>query len=542
MFEAEDFSVDFFTRAHLGPLSEKGIAMLRSDLLELGSECSEEVRTTVKDHHAGFVAASRGIAGLEDSVRQLKDLLGASYALAASIRETAAPTQLPPRVAPCGAQGASGRSGSSGAACGGSHEEELAGLSGVFVELDLALAERRLREGCAMFKGLQEQLASLSTAPPTECSEEACVEDEGGSAIGASALADCQGLLPTLRAQEATEDRRRTLSTLLGQKIQDPSCSAGSFAESVSLLTEVVGPPAAARRMLEAYSAALRREQMSLLKPFMTGTSSSNTDSVTFSGASARRLCGTVDEALRRHEELFGGCPRLASLFVSWAAREVESYGQLLRRHALAAHSSAGGVQASARCICCALAFCCRIEELHGLCLSPHLLKAVWPALESVIQKRLRRIAEEVKQLVMEEAADGRLHVVARRCGEGLGDPADLPASVRTLIEEVCALLSDVAFTVLNGPPLLRSLRQGIGNLFHLYTSAVARSLRKQRKAAGAPGAVGSTGGVVQLARMAASELEARANASHPGVLGSPCSAADLARHVGELERSLSST
>uniref|UniRef100_A0A061SK61 Uncharacterized protein n=1 Tax=Tetraselmis sp. GSL018 TaxID=582737 RepID=A0A061SK61_9CHLO len=26
MFEAEDFSVDFFTRAHLGPLSEKGIA------------------------------------------------------------------------------------------------------------------------------------------------------------------------------------------------------------------------------------------------------------------------------------------------------------------------------------------------------------------------------------------------------------------------------------------------------------------------------------------------------------------------------------
>jgi hypothetical protein len=37
------FDVDVFTRAHFSALKEKGVAMFRSDLIALDSECAEEV-------------------------------------------------------------------------------------------------------------------------------------------------------------------------------------------------------------------------------------------------------------------------------------------------------------------------------------------------------------------------------------------------------------------------------------------------------------------------------------------------------------------
>jgi hypothetical protein len=59
-----------------------------------------------------------------------------------------------------------------------------------------------------------------------------------------------------------------------------------------------MGEPYAVKSMLGAYSAVLQRQQMGLLKPYMSGTGGSSGDGVDYAGAVAQKLFGVLGAVL----------------------------------------------------------------------------------------------------------------------------------------------------------------------------------------------------------------------------------------------------
>jgi len=541
------FDVDVFTRAHFGALKEKGVAMLRSDLIALDSECAEEVRATVHDQYMAFNHACQGITELEGCMQQLKDMLSVSNALVLGLKELTTAAKQPSSLTPGGGAAAGhsppGEQDAAAAASAGQSSPEDAmqrdteALEELLDELEVSIAERRLQDASVTFQEAQMAVQAISQHIMRRFAGDMPAErpkSSGQLRARELALAETypriqegQGLVQQLQAE--LEAKRKLMAGLLEQRIQDPTCSDAELRDAVAVYGGLMGGAAAARCMLGAYSGALKTQQMGLLKPYMSGTGGSSGDGVDYAGAAAQKLFGTLDIAFQEFRTSFASSPALASVFMAWAMQEVERCGSLLRRHALVAHASAGGLLASAQCCASVLAYSCSVEDKHGISLAPHLMRSLSPALESVLRNRLKRIADEVKQVVTEEVMDGRL---------ALGEAGELPTSAALLLQEVDRMVEDVSFRELADPPLGRCLRQGVTDLFKLYTSTIARAIKKQRKS-DASGGGGDPAACLRVARALAAPHLADATARHAALFGELASAPELSALLGELEAAL---
>eukprot|EP00192_Tetraselmis_astigmatica_P007969 CAMPEP_0117697972 /NCGR_PEP_ID=MMETSP0804-20121206/29521_1 /TAXON_ID=1074897 /ORGANISM="Tetraselmis astigmatica, Strain CCMP880" /LENGTH=666 /DNA_ID=CAMNT_0005512273 /DNA_START=100 /DNA_END=2100 /DNA_ORIENTATION=+ len=545
MFEMDQFNVDTFAKAHFSSLSEKGVANLKSDLVALDAECAEEVRGTVHDQYMSFIMACQGIAELESSMQQLKDLLSASSAVVGSMKElsAAAPPSSTQSLGGAGGPGGLGRrrlfmdggdsvdkSLPSMSASSTDSKAETEALSSLLEDLDVCIAKRCFQDSYQKFKLAQEVIASAFADSSSRSKRKAETGKQRKDTGHGSHEASMDPGQPAVQEQQAElAERHRTLCTLLEQHIQEPTCSAAEFESNIGVLASLAGEPAAARAMLDAIRQALKRQQMSLLKPYMSGTTGSTGDGTDYAVAAAQKLFSTIGTSLVRYRAIFGDKAELSSIFVAWAMKEAERCGDLVRRHALSAHASAGGLLASSQCVACVLTYSCHLEKQHGLSLTPHLMKSLWPALDSVIQWRLRRVADEVRQVVTEEIAGDRLANTAD------GSP---PTSASLLAQEVHSMVSDVAFQMLNTLQLGRSLRSGISNLFHLYTSTIIRALRKRKKLeAGKDAAVHTA--ISSAIEQLAEEMLPRAVAEFKPLFGELCSKSDLDKHLAAVSDAL---
>lgn len=62
-------------------------------------------------------------------------------------------------------------------------------------------------------------------------------------------------------------------------------------------------------------------------------------------------------------------------------------------------------------CVLLLLVHCVALEESHGLKLSPRLMRELWPAVEQVLQRRVRRTSEDLKRLAAAEIDKAALTV-----------------------------------------------------------------------------------------------------------------------------------
>jgi hypothetical protein len=135
-------------------------------------------------------------------------------------------------------------------------------------------------------------------------------------------------------------------------------------------------------------------------------TGGGDPDGLDYAGGLTQRTCLAISRAADDLDAVFG--PRAAdvgALFTVWATREARACAQLLRRHALSPFAAAAGLPATVQCVSLALVFVYALEKSHSLSVSAPFAAELWPHIEAVTKRHLRRVGEELKVNAQEEVA-----------------------------------------------------------------------------------------------------------------------------------------
>lgn len=81
----------------------------------------------------------------------------------------------------------------------------------------------------------------------------------------------------------------------------------------------------------------------------------------------------------------------LSSAFTVWALRLTERCVHILLQDVLVHFAAPLGLTTTMECILQMLVYCSCLEETHRICLQPHMLRVLWPHIESVIAAHVTR-------------------------------------------------------------------------------------------------------------------------------------------------------
>ncbi|KAK9823889.1 hypothetical protein WJX72_006201 [[Myrmecia] bisecta] len=510
MFEKGMFDLE----SDLQGLSEKGIDTLRSDLAAIDAECAEEIKKTVHEHYHQFIHASQGISKLDGEMQQLRNLLNNTNALVASLKDVAAAPAKPARYSLD--ERDRERAGPATPAAWRDGPEGLKWTEAL-EELDVAIAEWRPVEALQLLKKADKAIAKPA----------------GGNTSG-----DQHAREGRAEKQKAELDERRArLVRILEGQLAEASTSSSDVRLCAGVLAAVAGKAHAHRLLLELHTARLKRQQQLLLKPQNTG--GGDADGTEYAGALAQKVFRAIGVAADDVAAVFGeDAYELGALFMVWALQETERCALLLKRHALSPFAAPAGLGATVSCCVLALVHCMVLEDTHGLKLAPRLMRELWPACEQVLQRRLRRIGDDLKRNVAAEV--DRAAAQAREPQQagpatGWGQLMEIFPSADDLLDEVQAMVAILA--PLAGPRVAQAVRKGFADLFGLYTAALLQGFLKYRAPDGSYPA--GLEAVVEPAMETVGSMSAQflpeLTAPLVGKCGGVCDAAALADHVEAL-------
>ncbi|KAL0020026.1 hypothetical protein WJX77_004844 [Trebouxia sp. C0004] len=402
-------------------MTEKGIDQLRADLAAVDADCADQIRKTVHDNYPHFIQACQGIAKLEGEMQAVRALLGNSSNIVAALREIATPSGA--------ARNTAGEASSSGAA-----------------------AEwRESTEG-------QDWAEAIDWSDPEHQTRYDRIEGQ----------------------REEVDQRRVQLSSSLESRMKDPNTKSGERRSAASLMAAAVSKTWAHQQLLEAHTAQLTQLQELLSRPQNAG--GGDADGVEYANALAQASFRAVAVAAKDVASVFQkDAPELSSLFLVWALQETQRFARLLLQNALSPFAVPAGLGPTVHCCTLALLYCTALETSHSLMLSPRLMSDLWPTCEQVLQRRLRRLTEDLRREVAAEV-DGLASLGSHAQGAPSGWDALTQAfpSANRLVSTVQSTVS--ILRPLAAPKPAQVLRRGFADLFQTYTNALSASFQKHQQ------------------------------------------------------------
>ncbi|KAL4435562.1 hypothetical protein ABPG77_002525 [Micractinium sp. CCAP 211/92] len=491
LFEEGRFDME----ANLGSLSEKGVETLRADLAQLDGEVSAQLKAAVAANYTDFTRATPGILRLEGEFQQLRNLLHTMGDVVEGLKDAAAAVSAQAAQAAGGATPGHRRrlsgSATSDSRAAAQEEAEAAWRSGgdgakwleCLDDTDVAVAERRLTDALHQLRRLDKLLARFVAAA-----------DRGDP--GQQARLDSLG--------SEVEQRREQLIAIAEQQVLQPTAASADICAGADLLSRVAGRPHAHAVVLEAHAAKLKRRQAALVRPASSG--GGDADGSDYAAALGQKLGLCLAAAADDVAAVFGpagGDAELAAAFLVWALHQTERACHLLRKHALMPFAAPAGLHAFGRCTFAFAAHCAALEASHGLQLVPTVQRELWPTLEQVLARRVRKVGEALRRAVPGEV--DALAAGATPLPRDLASWECLSAafpSADFLLDELEAVAGEGRR--LHSPRLEAALRKVVSDLFQLYTASLAAALNRAIKA---PGAIVETRERLAAASEAAMEL-----------------------------------
>ncbi|KAK9905543.1 hypothetical protein WJX75_001810 [Coccomyxa subellipsoidea] len=451
----------FDLKSDLHSLTEKGIDVLRTDLAALDLECTEELRKSVHTNYMQFIMASQGVGQLDSEMGVLRNYLTTSSVLVTALKDVAATRTATLAAAPKGEAATS-----TSADVDWAQTTEGLRWADSLDEVDVTIAERRPLDALQALRRVEKML----TRPPSPQSDPL----HRKKILQEARMERQLGQLEERQAQLAGMCESTLVEAAAGHLPADGGANELRLAAGV--LASVAGSPHAAHRLLAAHSACLKRAQQLLLKPQNAG--GSDVDGTEYAGALSQRVFQTVASAADDMAAVFADdTPELMSLFVVWALQETQRCALLIKRHALSPFAAPAGLSSTVQCCSLALVHCRALQASHSLALAPSLLRELWPACDQVLDRRLRRIADELRLSVADE--------IDRIAAQGLPATeetgwAQLTAafpSADNLLDEIQAVVQILA--PLAGPRVAEALRKTVNEMFGVYTQALAAGFAK---------------------------------------------------------------
>ncbi|KAI3435025.1 hypothetical protein D9Q98_003077 [Chlorella vulgaris] len=534
VFEEGAFNLE----ADLGSLSEKGVERLRGDLAQLDGEVTAHLKAAVHQHCAEFVRVTPGILRLEGEVQQLRSMLHNMNEVVQGLCEAGAAP--PPNASQPGAGGGGGREAQQAQQAQQAAEASWRSTGDgakwlhCLEDAEVAVAERRLLEALSLLRRLEKLLQRfVAAADASDPPQQARLDSMA----------------------EAVEQRRERLIAIAEQQVLQPIATSADIVAAADLLARVAGQTHAHSLVLEAHAAKLKRRQAALLRPANSG--GGDADGADYAAALGQKLAAALaaaaDDAAAVVGRQGGGGgsggpgPELSAAFLVWALYQTERACHLLRKHALLPFAAPAGLPAFGRAAFAFTAHCAALEASHGLQLVPTVQRELWPVLEQVLSRKIRKLGETLRRAVAAEV-------------EGLGAgscqlPADLTCwpslaaafpSADYLLDELEATAADCRR--LHSPRLAAAVRRAVTDTFQLYTAALAAALNRQLQLRGAAGdgvdgareRLGAAAeAAMELSTLLLEQLLPQALAPLSEVCGDVCSQAALTEHLVHMGEAL---
>ncbi|KAF5443240.1 hypothetical protein F2P56_035813 [Juglans regia] len=353
VFKTSGFDPDAYVTSKCQTMNEKEIRHLCSYLVDLKKASAEEMRRSVYANYPAFIRVSREISNLEGQLLSMRNLLSTQAALVHGLAEGVQKDSL-----------------SAGPEDSTAEEvlyenKELSKIENWLLEfldtLEVLLAERRV----------DESLAALEEA------ESMAEEAKKRQTLSQTNL---------LSLQNAITEQRQKLAEQLEETICQPSTRGSVLRSAVLAMKRLGDGPRAHTLLLNSHHRKLQCNMQSL-RP------SNASYGVAYTVILSQLVFSTIGQAASDSLSLFGEDSAYASELVTWAVREVEAFGLLLKRHVLASSAASGGFRVAAECVHACFAHCSLLEA-RGLALSPVLLRLFRPCVEQALNTNLKRIEQ----------------------------------------------------------------------------------------------------------------------------------------------------
>lgn len=436
--ENDWFTSDGYVEPKYQSLTEKGIRLLCSELLELKKASADEMRKNVYANYTAFIRTSQELGELEMELMTMRtlistqavlvrDLLEGVYFQSTSNLRTATPS--PECRKP-------------------EEDKELLDIEKRFHILsdsfDIFLAECKLDEALAALDGV-EMIISEARREDVE-------------------LSTCTYFT------SAFSERKARLVAQLVEAAWQPTLHGVELRKVVSVLNQLGDGAHAHTLLLNSYHIRLQNCVKSLHPTcsWYTGT---------YTGTLAHLYFSTISQASRDSLKIFGNIPACASELVLWACKETEEYVSLVKKHILSFSVMTGGIGDAADCVQISLRHCALLEN-QGLSLSSLLLKLLKPFVEAVLDRCLTRMEEGVRAHVASDNWSLTESPVQSICRPGLSRMSShlkLSTSAHRFNFMVQDLLEDVALMM--ATQFGRIVLEGISSIFNLYVKMLIKAL-----------------------------------------------------------------
>ncbi|BDA47404.1 Exocyst complex component EXO84A [Coccomyxa sp. Obi] len=454
----------FDLKSDLNNLTEKGIDVLRTELAALDLECAEELRKSVHANYMPYITASQGVGQLDAEMGILRNYLTTSSVLVNALKEVAA-TRVPTLSAPKDDAAAS-----TAADVDWAQTTEGLRWADSLDEVDVTIAERRPLDALQALRRVEKMLTRPSSPQSSDPLHKKKVQQEARMERQLGELEERQKRLAAMCESALVE-------AASGHLPADGGASELRLAAGV--LASVAGSPHAAHKLLAAHSMRLKRAQQLLLKPQNTG--GSDVDGTEYAGALSQRVFQTVASAADDMAAVFADdTPELSSLFVVWALQETQQSALLIKRHALSPFAAPAGLSSTVQCCVLALVHCRALQASHSLALAPSLLRELWPACDQVLDRRLRRIADEIRLGVADEIDKIAAQGLPATEETGWAQLTTAFPSADNMLDEIQAVVQILA--PLAGPRVAEAVRKTVNEMFGVYTQALAAGFAKYTK------------------------------------------------------------
>lgn len=418
-------------------LTEKGIRLLCSELLELKKASAEEMRKNVFANYTAFIRTSQELGELELELSTMQTLIRTHAVL---IRDLLNGVHLQSTPDATNDVNAGKLSTEERRESSMELETRLVTLTDMF---DVSFAECRIEDAVNAVIDVERMV----------------IEVERGDMLSPTAA----------HLSSVFAERKARLVTHLLQTSW--AVHRYELRKRVSDLTKLGEGAHAHTLLLKSYDSRIQNGAKSL-RPTCSWYAGA------YVGKLAQLYFSMILQASHDSLKVFGNALEFASELVLWTCKETEDYLMLVKKHVMSLSVSACGVSAIVDAIQISVGYCTLLES-QGMSLCPLILKALKPCLDGVLDKCLRRMEEAI---VVYCASDNWAFCDETMVPVCLGgrkanaaSSVKISSSAHKLLMMVQGLLRDTTFMI--SSQFVKSIYEGVANVFGLYVKLLMQAL-----------------------------------------------------------------